>query len=81
MTVINNRLANWKPVKGNYTQAKKICPRCNNNVSYELAWDGDGYGMPGIWTFKYNKIYVFKCPICPNFEPLSKESAKAILKG
>jgi hypothetical protein len=71
----------WKNVKGNLKSPLKLCPRCGNNVCYQLVFDGDGYGFPGLWTFKYNKIYAFKCPICPNYELVEKELAKAIIKG
>ena len=69
----------WKPVPGNVKKKPQACPRCNNQVQYFLAYDGDGWGFPGIWTFKLKQHYAFKCPICPNFEPLAKEEAKALL--
>ena len=69
----------WKPVPGNVKKKPQACPRSNNQVQYFLAYDGDGWGFPGIWTFKLKQHYAFKCPICPNFEPLAKEEAKALL--
>lgn len=71
----------WKPVKGGFTKPPCICPRCQNSVVSVLCSDGDGVGFPGLWTYKYNKVYAFKCPICPNFEEISAELAKAIIKG
>jgi len=71
----------WKPVKGNLRQEEITCPRCNNKVQYQLCCDGDGIGFPGLLTYKYNKQYAYKCPICPNFEVVSKEVAKAILRS
>lgn len=73
--------ANWKEVKGSHKREKQICPRCNNEVQYALVTDGDGFGFPGIWTYKYSKYYAFKCPICPNYEDVTNEVAKAIIKG
>jgi hypothetical protein len=71
----------WKEVKGVRKKTMQVCPRCQNNVEYFLASDGDGIGFPGIWTYKYSKVYAYKCPICPNFEEVQKEVAKAIIKG
>lgn len=82
MTINLNRFHfKWKPVKGDFKMAEKYCPRCNNRVQYFLAYDGDGIGFPGIWTYTYSKHYAYKCPICPNFEEISNEVAKAIIKG
>ena len=69
----------WKPAPGNVKKKPQTCPRCKNQVQYFLAYDGDGWGFPGIWTFKLKQHYAYKCPICPNFEPLAKEEAKALL--
>jgi hypothetical protein len=71
----------WKPVKGNFRQEEITCPRCNNKVQYQLCFDGDGFGFPGILTYKFNKQYAYKCPICPNFEVISNEVVKAILRS
>lgn len=71
----------WKVAKTTYRRESAKCPRCNNFTQYQLVWDADGIGMPGILTFKYNKQYALKCPICPNAEPISKEVAEAILRG
>jgi hypothetical protein len=71
----------WKPAKGGYQREASLCPRCHNMTEYTLVWDGSGIGLPGIWTFKYNKQYALKCPICPNFEPVSNEVAEALIKG
>jgi len=71
----------WKKVKGNHSVKNQKCVRCNNQVDYFLAWDGSGIGLPGVWTIGFNKVYSYKCPICPNFELINKELAKAILKG
>lgn len=71
----------WKPAKVPALRPSAVCPRCHNTVQYSLVWDGDGFGFPGLLTFKYNKHYAFKCPICPNFEPVSPAVAEALLKG
>lgn len=71
----------WKPVKGDFKKAKHVCPRCNNDVSYFLAWDAEGIGIGGFNLINTKKVYAYKCPICPNFEPVLNEVAKAILKG
>jgi hypothetical protein len=72
---------NWKPVKGNYTKPKQLCPRCNNEVQYSLVWDGEGIGFGGFNLINTRKAYAFKCPICPNYDAVTNEVAKAILKG
>lgn len=72
---------NWKPVKGNVPKKHMTCPRCNNEVDYFLAWDGEGMGIGGATFLTFKKAYVYKCPICPNYEELSQEVAKAIIKG
>ena len=69
----------WKPIAGSVQSEEKICPRCKNHVRYFLAYDGDGYGFPGIWTFKLKQHYAFKCPVCPNFESVEKREAKSII--
>lgn len=71
----------WKQVKGNYLKAKQVCPRCNNEVQYSLVWDGEGIGIAGFNLVNTKRAYAYKCPICPNFEVVSNEVAKAILKG
>jgi len=70
----------WKPVAGSIRRAQQVCPRCRNQVQYFLAYDGDGYGLPGILTFKLKQHYAFKCPICPNFDKVAKEEAKSIIR-
>jgi hypothetical protein len=62
----------WRAVKGEHKKELKPCPRCSNNVHYYLAYD--------VVDFFF-KIYAYKCPICPNFEPIPKELATAIIKG
>jgi len=71
----------WKPVNGGSRTKAVLCPRCKNEVEYYLAWDGTGWGVPGIFTIAITKVYAFKCPICPCYEELSAEVAKAIVKG
>jgi len=71
---------NWKPVKGNIPTKPITCPRCNNQVDYFLAWDGEGFGF-GNLTLVTNKAYVYKCPICPNYEEVSQQLAKALIKN
>lgn len=66
----------WKVVKGNFLKDLCICTRCNNNVNYILCFDSDT-----LWhVLKYNKVYAYKCPVCPNFEEISAELAKAIIE-
>ncbi len=71
----------WKPVKGNYKKEKQVCARCKNEVNYFLAWDAEGIGIGGFNLINTRKAYAYKCPVCPNFEPVLNEIAKAILKG
>lgn len=72
---------NWKDVKGNHSKEYGQCPRCHNNDNYKLVYDASEYGFVGVLSFKYNKQYAFKCPICPNFDYISNELAKSIIKG
>lgn len=71
----------WHQARVPYQGEPITCPRCHNETRYVLVWDADEFGFPGLLAFKYNKRYALKCPICPNFELLSKEVATAILKG
>jgi len=79
----------WKLVKGNFKRPMKICPRCNNKVEYLLHWDNADtlFALGTFEVIKLNKFYAFKCPICPNFDLLNKDSklnvkeAKNIIKG
>lgn len=71
----------WKRVRGDHQKEEQVCARCNNKVRYFLAFDGNEVGLLGILTYKYAVHYAYKCPICPNFEEVSKEVAKAIMKG
>ncbi len=71
----NNHI--WKKVAGNYEKKDCVCPRCKNKVNYILCFDFDS-----LWSvFKYNHIYAYKCPICPNYDEISEQLAKAIIKG
>ena len=70
---------NWKAVKGDIPKKSMVCPRCNNQVDYFLAWDGEGVGI-GNLILATNKAYVYKCPICPNYEEISQQFAKALIK-
>jgi len=71
----------WKKVRGSYKKEKQKCSRCNNIVQYELSYDGNEFGFPGLLSYKFSKVYAYKCPICPNFEAVENEVAKAIMKG
>lgn len=81
MRNIYNYTYNWKPVKGNFPKKQILCPQCNNTTEYFLAWDGNEFGFPGLFTVTTSKVYAYKCPICPAYEELSAEIAKAIIKG
>jgi hypothetical protein len=81
MVYVERNYYEWKKEKGEHRKPLATCVRCNNQVQYVLCSDGDGIGFPGIWTFKYNKTYAFVCPICPHHEIISKELARAIIKG
>ena len=76
-----NNFYAWKDAKGARVKDFGVCPRCQNSKPYKLVYDSNEYGFPGLLSFKYNKKYAFKCPICPNFELISNELAKAIIKG
>ena len=73
----------WQSVKGGrFQKDTQVCPRCNNQVRYVLVSSG-GYGFTLATLFDQpsDKCYAFKCPICPNTETVSPETAKAIIKG
>lgn len=81
MSVYSNRYQwNWRPVAGDIRRVTQLCPRCRNSVEYFLAYDGEGYGLPGLLTFNLKQHYAFKCPICPNFEYLANEEARSIIR-
>jgi transcription elongation factor Elf1 len=66
----------WKKVAGNHEKKNYICPRCKNKVNYILCVDSDS-----LWSvIKYNRIYAYTCPICPNYDEISEQHAKAIIK-
>lgn len=70
----------WKDVKENIEKNElEECPRCHNEVRYKLVWDSGGIGLAGVTLINTNKIYAYKCPICPNFVPVDKEVAKALI--
>jgi hypothetical protein len=71
----------WKRAKGNHAKPKQRCPRCNNEVNFELLYDGPGLAFGTLQFFTYPNVHAYKCPICPYFEPISKELAPAIIKG
>ena len=78
----NRNFNKWNLVDGNFKQESKKCPRCNNEVQYLLHWDNDSsVGISIFEIIKFHRYYAFKCPICPNFEAVEKEVAKAIIKG
>ncbi len=70
----------WTPVSPKKVRKLSKCIRCANNVQYVLAYDGDAWGFPGIWTKKLKEKYAWVCPICPNFIEITKAEAKAILE-
>lgn len=72
---------NWTKVCGDYKKEMQTCPRCGNDVAYELCYESDGVGIANVILFAIKKYYAYKCPICPNFELVPSELAKAILKG
>ncbi len=78
---IKDNKFNWRPVKGHNLTKHTTCSRCNNEVDFFLAWDGNSLGIGGISLFTLNKIYVYKCPICPNYEEISQQYAKALMQG
>ena len=71
----------WKKVAGNFKKAKQTCSRCKNEVQYELCSASEGIGFGTFVLLPTKTFYVYKCPICPVIEPLSKQVAKAIMKG
>lgn len=76
---IYSHAPNWKQDKDKIKkEVKQICPRCNNSVNYELVWDSESIGIAGLQLLNLKKYYAFKCPICPNFEPLTSEVVKAL---
>ena len=77
----NSYKPNWKKVSGNFKKDSETCPRCNNTVNFELCYESEGLGFGSAVLFATKKYYVYKCPICPHFEPLPTELAKAIMKG
>jgi hypothetical protein len=82
MSVYSQRFNwDWKLVPSVKRGAISTCPRCNNNVDYVLAYDGDGIGFPGLLTYKRKQFFCFKCPICPHFEPITKEQGLSLLNG
>jgi hypothetical protein len=77
----NSYNPNWKKVSGNYKKELEKCTRCGNNVQYEMCFESEGVGFGNAVLFATKKYYAYKCPICPNFEPIPSELAKAIMKG
>lgn len=71
----------WKVVEGNFERESAICTRCGNLVNYKLVFDADEVGYLGLLTFKHNKKYAYKCPICPQHESIPALIAKNIIKG
>lgn len=71
----------WTPVEPKRVRRIEKCNRCGNTVQYFLAYDGDAWGFPGLWTKKLKQKYAWVCPVCPNFSELSKSEAKIIIEG
>lgn len=72
----------WKPVKANIRKEPQVCERCNNNVQYLLVYSGGlGLNLSNWFESRSDKLYAFKCPICPRTEPISTELANALIKG
>jgi ribosomal protein S27AE len=79
MRYVYNNTYNWKPVEKVVQTKRMLCPRCHNAAEFFLAWDGNGIGIPGLFTFATSKVYAYKCPICPAYEEVSAQVAKAIM--
>jgi len=72
---IGYRDFNWKVVKNSKTTSR-LCPRCNNQVEYQLVKDSEGIGI-GMWTLiPIVNRYALKCPICPEAEEITRGVAK-----
>jgi len=62
----------WSPIKNNKVPAKIVtCPRCNNTNEFVFKSGSHGSG---------HKFYGFKCPICPHYEDVDDNVAKALMK-
>lgn len=70
----------WRQVSHGYPRKKQVCPRCGNEVEYVLVMDYSEFGLFWPLAIKYNKHYAYKCPICPNYDLIPNELAKAIIK-
>ena len=68
----------WTPVKGDFRQPAKTCPRCGNHVQYALCYEGEQWLL---WGRKKAQVFAYKCPICPNYEIVEMEVAKAIIES
>jgi len=68
----------WKDVEGARHAPKKMCSRCGNMVEYKLVYDAFGGGLLWFIREKLTREYALHCPICINYELISKE--KAILR-
>ena len=73
--VVYSYVQKWNKAKGNHLRAEETCPRCKNRVQYFLA-----YACDSTFFVEHNKQYAFKCPICPNFNEISKELANSIMR-
>ncbi len=71
----------WTPYEPQKKLPAQECPRCNNQVSLFLAYDGDAWGFPGLWTYKLKQHFAWVCPICPYRIDLSRAEAKKIIRG
>ena len=72
---IGYRDFNWKVVKNSKT-TPKMCPRCKNQVEYELVKDSEGIGIGFITLVPIITRYALKCPICPEAEEITRAVAK-----
>ena len=77
MMNIGYRDWNWKVVKNSKTTPRK-CKRCNNDVEYELVKDSAGIEFFTMTILPTNAYYAIKCPICPEFEQVSRSVAKSL---
>lgn len=71
MTIQTRSAPQWEVVKGS-KQIKKVCPRCNNEVNFNLVYDHDTITWFDIPLFKTKTHYAIHCPVCIYTETISK---------
>jgi len=77
--IVTTNSPNWK-VDARVQSKKMKCPRCGNETVFNFCVGLERYEQYLFFKIPIEKIYGFKCSICPYVETVDAQVAKALVK-